>query len=202
MRYYCREEHMLPKMLLRVTQIISPPIVRSVDILLTSTNYDDYYHYYRCCFSLPPEYGKKIQYAIQDLSLDLDPEAINYIQQVTGKFGYPSRSVDNTMQHALNDLAIAATKGTEQTMEELVHFLNFCATNPDASIIFRRSDMILSIDSNAAYLVAPKARSRAGGYHYLGNKDGKLFNDPSAFFLLHRMHQATWYYQFVKFKRR
>ena len=27
-----------------------------------------------------PEYGKKIQYAIQDLSLDLDPEAINNIQ--------------------------------------------------------------------------------------------------------------------------
>ena len=65
----------------------------------------------------PPEYGKKIQYAIQDLSPDLDPEAINYIQQVTGKFGYPSRSVDNTMQHALNNLAIAAIKGTEQTMK-------------------------------------------------------------------------------------
>ena len=58
-----------------------------------------------------PEYGKKIQYAIQDLSPDLDPEAVNYIQQVTGKFGYTSRSVYNTMQHALNYLAIAATKG-------------------------------------------------------------------------------------------
>ena len=30
-----------------------------------------------------PEYGKKIQYAIQDLSPDLDPEVINYIKQVT-----------------------------------------------------------------------------------------------------------------------
>ena len=63
-------------------------------------------------------------------------------------------------------------------MKELVHFLNYCATNPDASIIFRHSDMILFIDSDAAYLVAPKARSRAGGYHYLGNKDGQLFNSP------------------------
>ena len=38
--------------------------------------------------------------------------------------------------------------------------------------------MQLRIDSDASYLVAPKARSRAGGYHYLGNKDGNLFNRP------------------------
>ena len=30
----------------------------------------------------PPRYSKKIQYAIKDLSPDLDPDAINYIQQV------------------------------------------------------------------------------------------------------------------------
>ena len=80
------------------------------------------------------------------------------------------------MQHALNDLAIAATKGTQQTMTELIHFLNYCTTNPDASIIFRRSDMILTFDSDAAYLNALKARSRAGGYRYLRNCDGKLCN--------------------------
>ena len=38
----------------------------------------------------PPEYDKKIQYAICDLSPDLNPETVNYIQQVTGKFGYPA----------------------------------------------------------------------------------------------------------------
>ena len=38
--------------------------------------------------------------------------------------------------------------------------------------------MQLEIDCDAAYLVAPKARSRAAGYHYLGNYDGKLFNGP------------------------
>ena len=64
------------------------------------------------------------------------------------------------MQHAVNDLAIAATKGTKQTMEDLIHFLNYCATNPDDSIIFCRSDMILTLDSDAAYLNVPKARSR------------------------------------------
>ena len=36
--------------------------------------------------------------------------------------------------------------------------------------------MQLHIESDAAYLVAPKGRNRAGGYFYLGNKDGKLFD--------------------------
>ena len=38
--------------------------------------------------------------------------------------------------------------------------------------------MQLQIDSDAAYLVNKQARSRAGGYHFLGNFDGKLFNGP------------------------
>ena len=36
--------------------------------------------------------------------------------------------------------------------------------------------MILFIDSNASYLVEPMARSRAGGYFYLGNKNGDIVN--------------------------
>ena len=63
-------------------------------------------------------------------------------------------------------------------MKDLDHFLDYCASHPEAEIIYRASDMQLMVDSDAAYLVAPKARSRVAGYHYLGNKDGKLFNGP------------------------
>ena len=38
--------------------------------------------------------------------------------------------------------------------------------------------MILHIDSDAAYLVAPEAQSRAGGYQYLSDKTGTLYNGP------------------------
>ena len=38
--------------------------------------------------------------------------------------------------------------------------------------------MKFEIDCDAAYLVASKARSRAAGYHSLGNYDVKLFNGP------------------------
>ena len=38
--------------------------------------------------------------------------------------------------------------------------------------------MLYKIDSDAVYLVCPEAKSRAGGCHYLGNKDDNLFNGP------------------------
>ena len=38
--------------------------------------------------------------------------------------------------------------------------------------------MILQVYSDAAYLVAPNAQSRAGGYHFLGTNDRTQFNAP------------------------
>ena len=38
--------------------------------------------------------------------------------------------------------------------------------------------MILQIDSDAAFQVNPQARSRAGGYLFLGSRDYTLFNAP------------------------
>ena len=57
-------------------------------------------------------------------------------------------------------------------------FLKLRSQYPDAKIIFRASNMLYKIDSDVAYLVCPEAQSRAGGYHYLGNKDDNLFDGP------------------------
>ena len=125
-----------------------------------------------------PEYGKHIQYADTDTSPLLTDEEKKKIQKIAGKFLYTSRAVDNAMAHILNEISIQAPNATEKTKEAVEYFLDYCATNPEATIIYRASDMQLQIDSDATYLVAPKARSRAAGYHFLGNKDGKLFNGP------------------------
>ena len=55
-------------------------------------------------------------------------------------------------------------------MDALVHLLDYAATHPDAKVRFYKSDMILYAHSDASYLSEPKARSRVGGYFYLGNK--------------------------------
>ena len=125
-----------------------------------------------------PEYGNKIQYAENDTSPLLSDKIIKRIQKLTGKFLYKGHTVDNTTLHALNKISVAAIGATIETMKDLEHFLDYCSTHPEAEIIYQASDMQLMIDSDAAYLVAPKARNRVAGYHYLGNKDGKLFNGP------------------------
>ena len=125
-----------------------------------------------------PEYGKKVQYAPEETTKPINEKLKRKIQQVAGKFLYSGRAVDNTTQHAINDLCIAAATATDETQEALDILMDYLATHPDAKVIFRASDMQLLIDSDASYLTAPKARSRAGGYHYLGNYDGDLFNGP------------------------
>ena len=84
------------------------------------------------------------------------------------------------MMHALNDLASQVTAGTMKTEEAQACFLNYCATNPDASIVYYASDMIIRGDTDAAYLVASKARSRNAAYIFMGNKDrnNQIINGP------------------------
>jgi hypothetical protein len=88
------------------------------------------------------------------------------LQQVCGTLLYYARPIDTTMSHALNNLAAQTKKVHKKSMEALTHFLNFCATHPDAEIIYRASDMIKQNHSDAAYLVASEARSRAGVFTY------------------------------------
>ena len=54
-------------------------------------------------------------------------------------------------------------------MKQCRTLLDYCATYPNVFLRYNASDMILNIDSDAAYLVAPKARSRIAGYFQLNS---------------------------------
>jgi hypothetical protein len=54
-------------------------------------------------------------------------------------------------------------------MKQVNQFLDYMWTHPDAIIRYRASDMILNVHSDAFYLSAPKSRSRAGNYFFLGS---------------------------------
>ena len=70
------------------------------------------------------------------------------------------RAVDPTMVHVINDISLNATEGIGSTLDATLYLLNYAHSHPNAEIIYRASDMILRVDSNAAYLVTPEARSR------------------------------------------
>jgi hypothetical protein len=115
----------------------------------------------------PPQYGTKVQLtAPTDESPKHTPQETKLLQRVIGKFLYYARAVHPTMLHMLSNLAALQIQGTQATTVQMVHFLNYCATYPEAKLRYRASDMILHIYSDASYLTKPEARSRAGGHHY------------------------------------
>ena len=74
-----------------------------------------------------------------------------------------------TILTALNAIASEQAAPTERTMQRVHQFLDYMTTHPNAVIRFRASDMILNVHSDASYLSAGNARSRAGGYFFLGS---------------------------------
>eukprot|EP00957_Ditylum_brightwellii_P211491 15366227-Ditylum_brightwellii.AAC.1 len=103
----------------------------------------------------------------KDASPPVLKETIEYIQTAVGMFLWYGQIVDLTLLSALNDILAQQAAPTEQIVKELDHFLNYMWAYPNATVRFHASDVILHIHSNAAYMVLPEARSRAGGYFYL-----------------------------------
>ena len=108
-----------------------------------------------------PECGAKVQYVEDDTTRQLKPAEIKRIQKVVGKFLFLARAVDNTMLHALNEIACNVSKGTEKTLEAANYLLNYIACNPKPKIRFQASDMVLQIDSDAAFHVCPTSTEQS-----------------------------------------
>ena len=118
-----------------------------------------------------PVYGKSFQQAVEeDQAEKLDEKGKQRVQKIVGSFLYYARAIDNTILPALNEIAANQATPTTNTNKKLTRLLNYMATYPNAKIRFFRSNMILHTDSDAAYLVAPKAKSRIAGYYFLSDK--------------------------------
>ena len=92
-----------------------------------------------------------------------------YIQSVIGIFLYYGWALDNTILPALNEIASEQSKLTKSTMNKAQWLIDYATTYPDAYIRFYASNMILNIDSDAVYFVAPKSRSKVAGYFHLAS---------------------------------
>jgi hypothetical protein len=118
----------------------------------------------------PIKYGKDIQAPspLNDSPL-LNEAGKKCAQQNVGSFLYYARAVDPTILMALSEISSQQVAQTENKMKRINQFLDYMWTHPDAVIQYRASDMIVNVHSDASYLSTPKARSRAGGYFFLGS---------------------------------
>ena len=67
-----------------------------------------------------------------------------------------------------------------KTIAKIKHLLDYAATYKNATLRYYASDMILKLESDAAYLVIPHAKSRIAGFFHLANNDttNKFVNGP------------------------
>jgi hypothetical protein len=83
------------------------------------------------------------------------------------------------MLAAIRTIATQQASATKDTMKAVIHLLNYCATHPEAVVRYHASDMVLHVESDALYLFAVKACSRAAGYHFLSDPPSDPL-DPNA----------------------
>eukprot|EP00804_Cyclotella_cryptica_P015695 CCRYP_018924-RA/>CCRYP_018924-RA protein AED:0.15 eAED:0.15 QI:0/-1/0/1/-1/1/1/0/1314 len=118
----------------------------------------------------PKKYGTAAQLTDPpDDSAPLNEQDVKWVQRVVGSFLYYARAIDATILMALNAIANEQKAPTQRTKERVLQFLDYMATHPNAVVRFYKSDMILQGHSDASYLSAPEARSRAAGYWFLGS---------------------------------
>jgi hypothetical protein len=118
-----------------------------------------------------PTYGAKIQYATNDDESPVLPaEKIKGIQQRVGTLLYYAVGVDPFMLCALSDISSEQSKATQLTQDECDWLMDYAACNPLSVIRYHASDMVLYMHSDASYLSATRACSRAAGHFFLSDK--------------------------------
>ena len=83
---------------------------------------------------------------------------------MVGSLLYYARDLDNTILLALNDISTQQRKPTENTLKKCKRLLVYASTYKNTFLRYHASNMILSVDLGAAYLVAPGAKSRIAGF--------------------------------------
>ena len=75
--------------------------------------------------------------------------------------------IDSTILAAMSDLSITQTIATKTSQKHLTTLLDYLCTNPDASILYCKSGMIVKVYSDGSYLPVLGAHSQAPGHFYL-----------------------------------
>lgn len=94
-----------------------------------------------------------MQYAKEEVqSPTLGVADKKFIQAVTGTLLYYARVVDPKILVALSAIAATQVAPTQETMKKALQLLDHCASQEEAIITYRKSDMVLGIHSDAGYL--------------------------------------------------
>ena len=84
-----------------------------------------------------------------------------------GALKYEARAVKNKLIMALSTIGTQQATAMANTNAAITQLLDYVATYPDYSILFRTSGMVLAAHADAGFLNETKARSREGAHIFL-----------------------------------
>ncbi len=88
-----------------------------------------------------------------------------------GTLLYYARAVDSTILPALSSIATKQAAPTAKTISKMKQLLDYVATQEEAIITYRASNIVLSVHSDTGYCNKKKAQSQAGGHFYFLNNN-------------------------------
>jgi hypothetical protein len=119
----------------------------------------------------PPNYRSTAQTATVDASPLATPTQQKELQVVVGTLLYYARTVDPSILTAVHELGSVQARPTANDMLKMERLLQYASSHQHNGIRFHASCMQLQIQSDASYLSRTRARSVAGGLHYLGTTE-------------------------------
>jgi hypothetical protein len=120
-----------------------------------------------------PIYGAKTQFTTptDPNFTQLTPKEKTYVQEVIGTFLFYAQAIDSNMLTTVGLLTSNLTLSPFLTLKHKIdQFLDYASTHPNASVKYVASQMHLWAHSNASCLCESKARSQAGGFHFLSDQ--------------------------------
>ena len=94
----------------------------------------------------------------------LEKNPTKRIHSIVGTMLYYARSLDPTMLRAINEILRVQSQPTRDTEERTRILPDYAATFPNSILIYKASDIVLPVDSDAAYLTMPEERSCYAGH--------------------------------------
>ena len=131
------------------------------------------------CIYVPPIFGsKEPQKTRVDASPQLSPDQASFVQIVVGSLLCYARAVDATLLTAVCLLSSQQSSPTAATLTATMRLLGYAKLHSARTLVYKPSDMLLRIHSDASYLNRAKSGSTAGGFHFLGSLDEDFLNGP------------------------
>ena len=110
------------------------------------------------------EKGERPYAKEEDTPQLLHPKDIKYTQQVVETFLHYTLSLDCAILTTLNDIGLKKSLRTKKVKETVQQLLDYANTYQNMYLRYYSSDMQLNVDTDASFLVLPKARSRIAVY--------------------------------------